>query len=442
MITNDGKEVLSKYLMGQAPSYATHIAIGCGAKPLETADSLPESFANKKFLDFEMLRIPISSRGLVEENGNLKIALTAEIPTENRYEISEIGLWSAANNSLAKGFDSRILFDFQEPWQIHDTTIRTIEMISPLGTGASINDQGRTIFFAEAKDPVLQNTARKNRQEGIRFLNKAILIRGDSSKIEGENGLWTSSNVIYEINNKRLNNNIATLTTSVKHSLVAGRAIVVEGVDSTFDGTHTITSVTEDTFSYTKIADNVASSVVSPVGNASTESTHIHLNNISFSIGRNSPADILTLAFSVLNADAIAESGNPDFVKILIEFFRNEVSTQVGFAKIEIYLDQSDLDNNRYKAVSVPISELITTADFTASEIRLARIFAYVEKDGTPSPDYYVALDGFRLENITTDNPLYKMVGYSVIKNNDQYPIIKFNNTNSYIEFRFGLGVS
>jgi hypothetical protein len=366
MITNDGKEVLSKFLLGQAPAYATHIAIGCGAKPLESNDSMPEGSENKNALDFETLRIPISSRGFVQDGENLKIALTAELPTENRYEISEIGLWSAANNSLARGFDSRVFFDFQEPWQAHDTTIRAIPILSPLGTGVDIDDQGNTIFIGESKDPVLQNTLRRNRQEGLRFLNRAIFMRGDSSEITGADGSWV----------------------------------------------------------------------------ASEESTHIHLNNVSFNIGRNNPADVLTLAFSVLNYDALASDGDPDFVKILIEFFRNEISTETGFAKTEIYVDQSDLENNRYQAFKIPISDLINTPDFTASEIRVARIFVYIEKDGNPSEDHYVALDGFRLDNITTNNPLYKMVGYSIIKNDNAYPVIKYNNTNNYIEFRFGLGVS
>lgn len=366
MITNDGKEVLSKYLLGQAPAYATHIAIGCGAKPIDSGDPIPEGSESKKVLDFEILRIPISSRGFVQDGENLKIALTAEIPTENRYEISEIGLWSAANNNLARGFDSRIFFDFQESWQIHDTTIRAIEVLSPLGIGVDIDDQGRNIFFAESKDPVLQNVLRKNRQEGLRFLNKSILMRGDTSEISGSDGSWV----------------------------------------------------------------------------ASEESTHIHLNNVSFNIGRNNPGDVLTLAFCVLNYDALASDGDPDFVKILIEFFRNEISTETAFAKAEVYVDQSDLENNRYQAFRIPISDLITTPDFTPSEIRVARIFAHVEKDGDASSDYYVALDGLRLDNITTSNPLYKMVGYSIIKNNSSYPVIKFNNTNNYVEFRFGLGVS
>ena len=34
MITNVGKSIITKYLLGQSPAYASHIAIGCGTKPL------------------------------------------------------------------------------------------------------------------------------------------------------------------------------------------------------------------------------------------------------------------------------------------------------------------------------------------------------------------------------------------------------------------------
>ena len=34
MITNTGKSIIAKYLVGQAPAYASYIAIGCGPKPL------------------------------------------------------------------------------------------------------------------------------------------------------------------------------------------------------------------------------------------------------------------------------------------------------------------------------------------------------------------------------------------------------------------------
>jgi len=81
MITNIGKGILAKYLIGQAPSYASYIAIGCGAKPLATNQSFG-NYSAKESLDFEMFRVPVTSRGYVTEGGISKIVLTAELPTD------------------------------------------------------------------------------------------------------------------------------------------------------------------------------------------------------------------------------------------------------------------------------------------------------------------------------------------------------------------------
>ena len=62
MITNNGKEIIAKYLLGQAPSFASYIAAGCGARPLANEESLIIS-PTKKSLDFEVFRVPISSKG-------------------------------------------------------------------------------------------------------------------------------------------------------------------------------------------------------------------------------------------------------------------------------------------------------------------------------------------------------------------------------------------
>ena len=94
MITNTGKGIIGKYMLGQAPAYASYLAVGCGPQPLQTED-VSDDFATKTNLDFEMFRVPISSRGFVNENGIDKIVLTAELPTEERYEITEVGLYSA-----------------------------------------------------------------------------------------------------------------------------------------------------------------------------------------------------------------------------------------------------------------------------------------------------------------------------------------------------------
>jgi hypothetical protein len=69
---------LAKYLLGQAPAYASYIAVGCGATPLGVGDSMGD-YSPKTNLDFEMFRVPISSRGFVNENGVDKIVFNRRI---------------------------------------------------------------------------------------------------------------------------------------------------------------------------------------------------------------------------------------------------------------------------------------------------------------------------------------------------------------------------
>ena len=69
------------------------------------------------------------------------------------------------------------------------------------------------------------------------------------------------------ITNKALTSNIATLTTGSAHGFEVGQSVTVSTVDSTFNGTYTITAVpTTTTFRYAKVATDVASTAVSPVG--------------------------------------------------------------------------------------------------------------------------------------------------------------------------------
>lgn len=71
------------------------------------------------------------------------------------------------------------------------------------------------------------------------------------------------------VNNKALTSNVATLTTASAHGFEAGQTVVVADVDSTFNGTYTITNVGSNTsFSYAKVATNVSSTAVSPAGTA------------------------------------------------------------------------------------------------------------------------------------------------------------------------------
>jgi hypothetical protein len=81
----------------------------------------------------------------------------------------------------------------------------------------------------------------------------------------------------YQISNKVITSNVATITTSTLHNIdFAGTLAVIQGVDSTIDGTHivaTIPSLLVDTvgpgsttFTYSTTSGNVSTAAVSPTG--------------------------------------------------------------------------------------------------------------------------------------------------------------------------------
>lgn len=57
---------------------------------------------------------------------------------------------------------------------------------------------------------------------------------------------------------KNLIGNVATLTTLVSHGILVGESVTVTDVGSPFDGTYTVTAVTQNTFSYTKNSSNIS----------------------------------------------------------------------------------------------------------------------------------------------------------------------------------------
>jgi hypothetical protein len=81
--------------------------------------------------------------------------------------------------------------------------------------------------------------------------------------------------ITVSITNKALTTNVATLTTSAVHGLSVGMQITITGVDATFNGEYRITGVpTTTTFTYAKVATDVASTAVSPVGTGVADVIH------------------------------------------------------------------------------------------------------------------------------------------------------------------------
>ena len=375
-------------MLGQAPAYASFLAVGCGPTPLETGD-VADDFATKENLDFEMFRVPISSRGFVNENGINKIVLTAELPTEERYEISEVGLYSAGSNPSAGAYDSKTVFAFTtgENWQYQTGASATaIDVVSaPLDDPNDDNviAVADTVFQTNADNSIFYKASRANRYERCRFLNNIILIRGDEADL-------------------------------------------------------TISTESDDTFDHFVIENG---------------SNHIRLTGANVDFTRNSPIDELRLAFSIVsktgNSSAIpeivrilVEFSSTDGS----EFARFEAEVAHGSSgNLENAI--AYFQTNRYFVVSKQLQDLYTTSGYTWDLVTIVKIYACVITDESgefdvPSNNYYIALDAMRLENIATTNPLYGLTGYSVIKNDNAETIIKSPNTSNYVEFRFSVGVT
>jgi hypothetical protein len=392
LITNTGRTILAKYLIGQAPAYASHIALGVGATPLGTSDSFGD-YSPKKNLDFEVLRIPISSRGYVyDEAGFANIVFAGELPGDQRYLFSEIGIFSGKSNPSAGAEDSKMLYTFSasENWEYHDklsaTSIPTI--VQPLNgelEGSIIDPlDGDSlpvpVFRTNSNNVVFNSDPRINRYELPRFLDRALLISGDMSYIEEYDGVL-----------------------SIKESTI-----------SEYYG------------------------------------THLHLTGIRNNFNRNSSSDQLRLAFSVLDKDSSqsgTDAGRVGGVRMIVEFASSDALDPQNFARLEVELDPSDVDfvTNRYIVVTKTLGELVKSNTFTWNTINVIKIYAMVYDatgSGLPSNQFYIALDGLRLENVTAQNPLYGMTGYTVIKTENAQTITKEANTSNIVEFRYGLDVA
>lgn len=380
MITNTGKNILAKYLIGQAPGYASHIAVGCGANPL-TTDGVFDDYSEKKSLDFEMFRIPITSRGYVTENGISKIVFTGELPTEERYEISEVGIYSGGSNPAAGFNDSRTVYAFTqtENWEYHTATAASAIPIiyGPLGSTPESNviDQEASVFQTNADNRIFSNLNRIQKQERCRFLNNIIAIKGDDSDL----------------------------------TVTDGR-IVIE------DGSNHI-HLTGAEINFNKNAPTDQLKLAFSVINRDGEDDEAIPSKVR-----------ILLEFASTDVD---EGG---------QYARFEVDLENGVGGQEA--GEHDFETNRYVVVTKELQELFQSNGFTWNAVDVIKVYASVLDDtDTPSSNFYVCLDALRLENITSINPLYGMTGYSVIKNTNAQTIVKPANTTNFIEFRFAIDI-
>lgn len=541
MITTNGKLIIAKYLIDQAPSYAAYIAVGGGHNPRTSAKYNPYavtaanissnvvnvtatghgfslgdyvfisnvnstingthlitnvttnnfrfnlvasnatntslsslatlSFENKEKLDFEMFRVPIVSRSYsVNENGISQITFSAELPSQERYYMTEAGVFSAGSNPIAVTSDSRMLstFSSSENWEYHNasnvseikapTSEDTPLEIAPAATygGTSyavstvINPNLNPAFLLDNTDGIFSSSYRANLQhkEQPRMLKNSITVAGNMSAINTTATTWTT---------------------------ISGGA----------------------------------------------DQPHIHLTGQTYPMDVNSSSDEMALAFSVIRR--YADDDNPANVYIMVEFSSEENDANQAYAKMQIELSSADFpalndtSGYYYFVKRKTLADLLRSSNFTWENVKVAKVYVEVipttrsitnkaltsnvatittsethyvavgdtitvsgvdatfdgtftvtainesaktisyaktATDVTSTADtgtlnrdgqsMFVALDGLRFENNfdMAANPLYGMTAYSPVKDSNSKPALKDTNSKNLIDIKLNLGLS
>jgi len=457
VITNIGKNLLSKYLIGQIPSYASYMAIGCGQRPLGTEEEFDlESYSKKSALEFEMFRVPIVSRGYINENGSSKIIFTAELPTTERYGISEVGIFSSKNNPVAGSLDSRSMYSFgrSENWQFHDDSSVTpiTSIIEPLDSEDFPNQilTSQKVFQTNADNLTLLSEDRVARYESTRFLNNTIFLRGDLADILTKTGVAVAAEYLSALG-------LYEYTTDGNHELNEGDILTVSSMSSeeyNVSNVSVVSTPSQNSFRVAAVGGvPQEQSIASQSGSYETRfelqpgTGHIHLNGSGPNFNRNAPSDEIVMAFSIANRVGGLNPIHPESVKVLLEFASSDIVSNGSqgrrFARFEVSLSGEDYDfsTNRYIIHRKRLEDLYTSQNFDWSSVEVITIASSVIYDGQPSSDFYVCLDGVRFENTSSISPVYGLTGYSVIKNSDALPIVKSPNTSNLIEFRFAIDI-
>ena len=190
----------------------------------------------------------------------------------------------------------------------------------------SVSGEGSVVNTGNAYAPVVLEITGPLTGPGV---IQNVTTNEEITIIEALRGVLTPA-----VSNKALTSNVATLTTSSAHGLLAGDEIVVTDVDATFNGTYTITDVpTTVTLTYDKVAANVVSAAVSPTGTITfgpdileidTRDHEVALNGDA--IGKRNLIDVLaewTLLAPGTNIFSFVDEGNANTTSSLTVYYRS-----------------------------------------------------------------------------------------------------------------------
>ena len=388
------------FLIAEAGTGTTSAGTLSTIKPtVQSGATISLDYSGKASLDFEMLRVPIISRGLATEDGVDMLVLGAEAPTQERLSITELGIYSAGTNNLVRGSQSGVLHTFAnyENWELHNTATQAVV---DFPTGLS-TDYGATIglslatpaTYFGADRAIFENAERTSKQERPRMYNSTLVLNGKLSYIQ----------------------NVDNLTTM---AVATGSGNIAAGIE---------------------------------------DSRHVHLLGQTYAFDENSSSDKIKVAFSILykkvvpQPDGTSPNSAPSYIGIIIEFSSETATENPKYARLKINKSSTQLAGSRYFAESVPLSDLEVSSNFAWSAVDTIKIHfsafgASPYNAANLSDEYSLALDAISFENVYDEeqNTSYGLVAYSTVGStktiagvNYIVPVEKNVNNSTLIEYKF-----
>jgi hypothetical protein len=402
-------------------------------------------------LEFESIRVPISSRGYVNDNGTNKIILTAQLPSEERYEFTEVGIYSAGANRSAGAYDSKTISAFSgtEGWELNaDSTVSGPSTQNPLFTESelSIIDSSNDITLTSpaikirATNGIFANQARIDRYERTRYLDNVFLVKGDSSFI------YDSGQPSWNIDSSpkflQLASNIIDLSRNSSSDLLklAFSIVSVNGSSSTI--------VPTDTFVVVEFSNSDKSQVAKMQVQINEDDYDLATNRYIVSTKRLQDL-VYTNQFSwkTINTIRVYCSTTRDVTitnKAAAEGIAT-LTTQIDHglaAGDKIFVSGVATGSQDFNGLKTILTASGTTLTYASTSTAISQSVAPVGNLKTIDDRFYIALDALRIDNVNTVNPLYGLVGYSIIQDELQRSIVKSPNTTNFIEYRFVLDVT
>lgn len=468
MITNKGVELMGKYIAGQLPIFASHLAIGCGPTTLTSRTEFG-NYENKDSLDLEMTRLPITSRTVETVKTNI-VSIT---------NVSSDGtsITYTADNSYYVGQKITISGVTPEVYNLVDVEVESADV--DFFTVSSSN------LVSDPESSVA--TTGTAFDYGYHVVHTAQAPESDRYAIT-EIGIYPAekSNIVGSEDSRFLNAFdysepwLLHLASTSPSELPQTMNFYTERLDSAEDG---VISVTDKVFfadsqnvifsseerlnrqeqprylSETMIVAGDLSGFAYNAGTGKYDVTghdHVQMDNIDLSFIDNASVslDEIRVAFSILSKSAgSVYSPTPSNVKILLEFSDSDddgTTEVINWAQIAIIGDagssiESAIDSgNRYVVSKTKIKDIKKSAGFTWASAKTMRIYVDIDSEGS---DYLIAFDAIKFENLSAVDSQYGLAGYTVLVNpsttNPGYsrPIIKQANGISFIEFRFALDI-